>query len=316
MPSRLSRLSPFSLSTATETSSGRERMKTDDDLMSEQFRTFIDEVLRTPQRLAELRETDPVLAAQSLNRHLLRLIELQTAQIERDVSRLELDNVADARYLKVALADELLLTMPWVGREQWTAFLLESSLYRSNIAGDQVFQRIDALLADREPSRRKMARLYLLAIGMGFQGRYRHGTGHGSGANDANGVTEQEKQHDVQRAVDGRLQAYRQELFQFIFQRRADLGGRDRVLDEAPYAHTLSHLAPRKLPSLSRWLLGVLIAIAALLAISEIVWLSTTWPVRDALRGQFNQAPDRLDSLSGLGGAGSSTSSDRTAHVE
>ena len=308
-----SRLSPFSLSTVTEMSPGRERMKTDDDLMSEQFRTFIDEVLRTPQRLAELRETDPVLAAQSLNRHLLRLIELQTAQIERDVSRLELDNVADARYLKVALADELLLTIPWVGREQWTAFLLESSLFRSNIAGDQVFQRIDALLADREPSRRKMARLYLLAIGMGFQGRYRHGTGH---TRNANSVTEQEKQHDAHAAIDSRLHAYRQELFQFIFQRRADLGGRDRVLDDAPYAHTLSHLAPRKLPSLSRWLLGVLIAIAALLAVSEIVWLSTTWPVRDALRGQFNQAPDRLDSPAPLGGAGSSTSSDRTAHVE
>lgn len=301
---------------ATDNETGHDRLKTDDDLMSEQFRAFIDEVLRAPQRVFETRETDPALAAQSLNRHLLRLIELQTARIERDVSRLELDNVADARYLKVALADELLLAMPWIGRERWTEHLLESSLYRSNVAGDQVFQRIDSMLADREPSRRKMARLYLLALAMGFQGRYRH---HGAHAGRPFPASEAAHLPDPYAAprertettasvppdTDARLRAYRQELFQFVFQRRPDLGGRDRVLDESAYAHTLSHLAPRRLPSVSRWLLRVMITIAALFAISEIVWLSSTWSVRDALHSQF--APGRAPispSVPGLDGAG------------
>lgn len=303
------------LSTVTEASPARARMKNDDDLMSEQFRAFMDEVLRTPQRTSESRETDPVLAAQAVNRHLLRFIELQTAQIEHAISRLELDNVADAQYLKVALADELLLTIPWIGRDEWTAFLLESSLYRSNIAGDLIFQRIDALLADREPSRRKMARLYLLALAMGFEGRHRLGATQ-PGADIGNVVhgdssTPRPAQPDAQEGVDTRLPAYRQALFQFIFQRRPDLGGRDRVLDEATYAHTLSHHAPRKLPPMSRWLLWVMIAAAVLLALSEMVWLTTTWPVRDALRGHFshtygNAAVD----------AGASSPSGWTSHAE
>ncbi|WP_347557952.1 DotU family type IV/VI secretion system protein [Robbsia sp. KACC 23696] len=287
-------MSPFSLSSSNTDGNdlpSRDRLKSDSDLLSEQFRSFIDEVLRAPARVAEMRETDPALAAQSMNRYLLRLLELQTAQIERDVSRLELDNVGDARYLKVALADELLLSLPWLGRDHWTGHLLESALYQSNIAGDLVFQRIDALLAEREPSRRKVARLYLLAIAMGFQGRYRSSgqlsfPGAGSAMGSKNGQSDAPADGPA-TVHDPRLDAYRRELFQFVFQRRPDLGGRDRVLDESAYAYTLAHLAPRKLPALSRWLSGVLIAIVALLAISEILWLSTTWDVRSALNGQF-----------------------------
>ncbi|MCY0386969.1 DotU family type IV/VI secretion system protein [Robbsia sp. Bb-Pol-6] len=244
---------------ASQTATSRNVLKTDDELMTEQFRAFIDEVRHAPARVLDVRQTDPELAAVALNQHLQRLIELQSAQIERQTSRLEVDNVADARYLKTALADELLLTMPWPGRDRWTAHLLESAFFRTNIAGDLVFERIDVLLADREPSRRKMARLYLFALAIGFQGRFR-----GDAALE-------------------RLTAYRTELFQFVYQRRPDLGGRDRVLDDDAYAHTLSHLAQHNLPPLSRWTLGVVVAVIGLLATSEILWLSTTWPVREAL---------------------------------
>lgn len=255
------RTSPASASTAAgSTTRSKDRLKTDDDLMTEQFRAFIDEVRNAPAWILDVRETDPELAAVTLNQHLQRLIELQSAQIERETSRLEVDNVADARYLKVALADELLLTMPWPGRERWTAHLLESAFFRTNIAGDRVFERIDAVLAEREPSRRKMARLYLFALAIGFQGRFR-----------GDSVLEP-------------LAAYRTELFQFVYQRRPDLGGRDRVLDDDAYAHTLSHLTQRNLAPLSRWTMGVVVAVIGLLAISEILWLSTTWPVREALR--------------------------------
>lgn len=243
----------------SRTAASRNSLKTDDDLMTGQFRAFIDEVRNAPARIVDVRETDPELAAVALNQHLQRLIELQSAQSERETSRLEVDNIADARYLKVALADEMLLTMPWPGRDRWTAHLLESAFFGTNVAGDRIFERIDALLAEREPSRRKMARLYLFALAMGFQGRFR-----GDPALE-------------------RLTAYSTELFQFVYQRRPDLGGRDRVLDDDTYAHTLSHLAQRNLPPLSRWAMGVMVAVIGLLAVSEILWLSTTWPVREAL---------------------------------
>jgi type VI secretion system protein ImpK len=231
-----------------------------DDHITKQFRAFYDEIVKARDRTADSRETDPDLVAQGLARHLENLLELQSLESRRESTRFELENVADARYLKAALADEILLHTPWVGRERWTAHLLESSLFRSNIAGDLVFRRIEELLSGREPSRRDIARLYLFALALGFQGKYR-----GSGE-------------------EARLLGYREELFQFVYQRQADFSGRDRVVSERAYASTLSHIAPRKLPTLSRWTVLFLLGAATLLAVSELLWLWQSWPVRQVLQ--------------------------------
>jgi type VI secretion system protein ImpK len=55
------------------------------------------------------------------------------------------------------------------------------------------------------------------------------------------------------------------------------------VLADAAYANTLSHVAPRKLPTVSRWTMIFLLAAISLLAISEVLWLWQSWPVREAL---------------------------------
>ncbi|WP_158936197.1 DotU family type IV/VI secretion system protein [Burkholderia sp. S171] len=231
----------------------------EDDLVTEQFRVFLDELVKAQARFSEVPGTDSDVAAQGLSRHLLNLLEVQTLQSRRDSTRFEMENVADARYLKAVLADEILLNTPWTGRERWTAYLLESTLFRTNVAGDLVFRRIEQLLSDREPSRRHVARLYLFALAMGFQGRFR----------------------DADAAA--RLRSYREELYEFVYQRRPDLGGRDRVLAEPAYANTLSHVAPRKLPTVSRWTVIFLLSLVSLLAISEVLWLWQSWPVREAL---------------------------------
>jgi type VI secretion system protein ImpK len=231
----------------------------EDDLVTEQFRTFLDELMMAQARFSELPDADPDLAAQGLSRHLLNLLEIQTLQSRRDSTRFEMEIVADARYLKAVLADEILLNTPWAGRERWTAYLLESTLFRTNVAGDLVFRRIEQLLSERETSRRSIARLYLFSLAMGFQGRFR-------GADAAE-----------------RLRSYREELYEFVYQRRADLGGRDRVLSETAYANTLSHVAPRKLPTVSRWVMIFMLVAVSLLAISEVLWLWQSWPVREAL---------------------------------
>ena len=230
-----------------------------DDLATRQFRAFYDEVVKVRDRTVQSHETDMHVLAQAVARHLENFLELQTLESRRESTRFELENIADARYLKAALADEILLNTPWVGRECWTGYLLESALFRTNIAGEQVFRRIEELLSDREPSTKDLARLYLFTLAMGFQGKYR-------------GSDESE-----------RLRGYREELFQFVYQRQPDLQARDRVMHERAYANTLSHIAPRKLPSLSRWSVVVLLTAVSLLAVSEIVWLWQSWPVRQAL---------------------------------
>ncbi|SCU76719.1 conserved hypothetical protein [Cupriavidus necator] len=232
----------------------------EDDLATGQFRAFLDELVKMQERLSEQPDLSGEAAAQGMNRQLLNLLEVQTLQSRRDSSRFEMEDVADARYLKAVLADEILLNADWAGRAAWHGHLLESTLFRTNVAGDQVFRRIEQLLLDREPSRRNLARLYLFTLGLGFQGRFR-------GAD-----------------AEARLRSLREELYEFIYQRRPDLGGRERVLSEPAYAHTLSHIAPRKLPTLTRWTVVFLLGLATLLALSELTWLWQSWPVREALR--------------------------------
>jgi type VI secretion system protein ImpK len=236
--------------------------KADDDHLVQQFRAFFDEVSKAQARAIDMRESDPAMAAQNLSRHLENLIELQTLESRRDGSRFELESIADARYLKAALADEILLNTQWIGRDHWTEHLLEASLFRTSIAGEKVFERIEEVLSSREPSRRDIARLYLFALALGFQGKYR-----GAAADSA------------------RFAGYREELFQFVYQRPPSIGTRDRVLSERAYASTLSHIAPRKLPTLSRWTVIFLLGMLGLLAISEILWLWQSWPVRQVLQG-------------------------------
>lgn len=230
-----------------------------DDLATRQFRAFYDEIVKVRDRTAQSHETDIHVVAQVVARHLENYLELQTLESRRESTRFELENIADARYLKAALADEILLNTPWAGRECWTGYLLESTLFRTNIAGEQVFRRIEELLSEREPSTKDLARLHLFALALGFQGKYR-------GSDEAE-----------------RLRGYREELFQFVYQRQPELNARDRVIYERAYANTLSHIAPHKLPSLSRWSVVFLLTAVSLLAISEILWLWQSWPVRQVL---------------------------------
>ena len=241
--------------------------RSDDDHLVRQFRAFYDEVAKAQVRAIDMRETDPEAAAQSLERHLENLIELQTLESKREGSRFELESIADARYLKAALADEMLLNTPWIGRDKWTSYLLEAALFRTSVAGDRIFERIEEVLSTREPSRRDIARLYLFALALGFQGRFR---GQNEGA---------------------RLAGLREELFQFVYQRAPAITGRDRVLSERAYGSTLSHIAPRKLPTLSRWAVAFLLGLLGLLAVSEILWLWQSWPVRQVLQTGNLAAP-------------------------
>ncbi|MBX3654090.1 MAG: DotU family type IV/VI secretion system protein [Ramlibacter sp.] len=243
--------------------------RADDDHLVQQFRAFFDEVSKAQVRAMEAREADSDSAAQSLSRHLENLIELQTLESKREGSRFELESIADARYLKAALADEILLNTAWVGRESWTTHLLEASLFRTSVAGEKVFERIEEVLSNREPSRRDIARLYLFALALGFQGKYR-------GSSEST-----------------RFAGYREELFQFVYQRPPELSGRDRVLSDRAYASTLSHIAPRKLPTLSRWTVIFLMGVLALLAISEMLWLWQSWPVRQVLQAGQTRMTER-----------------------
>jgi type VI secretion system protein ImpK len=141
-----------------------------------------------------------------------------------------------------SLADEIFLNLPWSGRSAWQANLLEARLFQSHRAGEEIFQRIDRLLLDQDPAQRPLAELYLAALALGFQGKFR-GRAEGPQA----------------------LETYRRHLYQALERRDPIvLEGRQRLCPEA-YAGLLDQGRPRRLPLLrSTW-----IALGALL----LVWL-------------------------------------------
>lgn len=221
------------------------------------FRQFYDEieqVLRT--RADSDSETAAEAAAQHAMKHLASVIELQELQLRRHGGRSAAALAEQVRYLKAALADEILLQRDWAGRDSWGRYLLEAALFRSSVAGDKVFADIERVLSEREPGQRPLARLQLFALALGFQGRWRG-------------------QGDISH-----LQGLRAELYQFVYQRRPDSVERDRPLVPKAYAHTLSHLAPQRRRTVSRGALAGVLTLLALLAVSELLWLWPTWPLR------------------------------------
>ncbi len=230
-----------------------------DDLSSIQFRDFFQVLHRASQLIGRVSEGDALEATQTLSKDLLQLIELQTLEARRSGGSAAMEYESQARYLKAVLADEILLNSDWAGREQWRHELLEAKLFKSSHAGEQVFFQIDQLLSAREPSQRPLAKLYLYVISLGFKGQFR-------GDADLN-----------------KLASYRTDLFQFIFQRPAELSGAERRLSEIPYDNTLSHFASRRLPKISRWWINFALIFAAILVLSELVWLWQSWPVRKSL---------------------------------
>lgn len=229
------------------------------DLASVQFRDFFDVLSRSAQAVGQVGDADAKSAAEALSRQLCQLIELQTLEARRIGGKAGIEAEVQARFLKAALADEILLNTDWAGRSYWRHVLIEATLFKSSYAGERVFDDLDQLLREREASRRHIGRLYLYLLSLGFQGRYR-GT-----------------------AGQGKIAEYRRELFQFIYMRPADMQGRDRTLSEQPYTSTLSHIAARRLPRINRSGVIILLVLLVLLGLSELLWLWQSWPVRNAL---------------------------------
>lgn len=229
-------------------------------LHANQFRLFFQVLQRAAKRARRAPEIEAQAIAQGLSKELARVIELQTLESRRLGGAFILDVEAKASFLKAALADEVMLNLDWAGRAHWHHFLVEATLFGSSLAGEKVFQDIESLLSAREPSQRDVARLYLDALALGFKGRYR-GPEHGA-----------------------LLADLRRELFEFIFQRTPDFRGREAVLDLQPYEYTLSNYAPRRLPRISRWTVMYLLIVLCLLALSELLWLWASWPMRQMLQ--------------------------------
>lgn len=151
------------------------------------FRAFYNEIIRFQHQKSEFTagfatavmaddgsDGSPDAAAEGLSKRLSELLELQAAEAKWTGGEAA-QRYPDAQYAMAALADEIFSTLEWEGRSSWSKFAIEQKLYRTRAAELEVFKRIDRLLKESPDSvvARDLARVYLLVLAAGFQGKWR-----------------------------------------------------------------------------------------------------------------------------------------------
>jgi type VI secretion system protein ImpK len=230
-----------------------------ESFLATQLRDFYREVVRWKQRIA----SDPAafrpagaaveeVQAATVWQALLGILERQAIAARRSGGEYAAEVYREAQYLMAALADEVFLHLNWHGREDWQANLLEQRLFGSHNAGDVVFQRIDRILRIRDPLETELAKLYLTALGLGFQGRFR---GPGGSAH-----------------IDG----YRRQLYAFITNEDPDAPREAKPLFPEAYASTLDVGDGSRLAYLRHWVVALLLLVALWLVVADRIWRDLT----------------------------------------
>jgi type VI secretion system protein ImpK len=158
----------------------------------------------------------------------------------------------EAQYIMAAFADEVFIHMDWEGSRTWTSNLLESEFFQSHVAGQRFFDRLEALLSDRNPADKGLAVVYLTALSLGFRGKYQ-------GVNDK-----------------GRLRGYRHELFDFVFQHPSNLADPDKIAFPEAYVQNSVKGVKKKLTNPRVWVALCGFVLLSYLAVSYGVWLRLT----------------------------------------
>lgn len=192
---------------------------------------------------------------------LLTLLERQSLAARRTGGDFAVEIYRQAQYVMAALADEVFLNLEWGGRDAWQQNLLEAHLFQSHRAGEEIFERLDELLLRRDPVYLDLGRLYLYALALGFEGKYR-------GLADG----------------DFQLARYRRRLFNFITGRDPELESDTESLFPQAYASTLSRGTKPMLPYTRRWLIALAAVIAFWILAAHPVWRRLIAEMEPAIR--------------------------------
>ena len=240
-----------------------------ESFLLDQFREFYGEVIRLKQMVgsgtwvfavegASEGAPDPAKAANFVWQRLLSLLEQQEIAAVRKGGEYWTTVFEEAQYVMAVLADEIFLHLDWMGREVWNSNLLESRLFHSHGAGEIFFQKLDRLLQNRDPVYVDLAKVYLMALGLGFQGKFR-GTG------------------------DSRLDDYRRKLFSYIARRDPDLLDESRRLFPDASVYTLDEGSQSRLPDIRPWVGALIAVLLILIAIGHGIWLNSTAELRQVI---------------------------------
>ncbi|MCB9548705.1 MAG: DotU family type IV/VI secretion system protein [Myxococcales bacterium] len=165
------------------------------------------------------------------------------------------------RYVMVALADDQFLHMQlqWGGRARWLTNLLEKQVFGTQRAGAAFFDRIDELLASRDKSKEEVATAYLIALLLGFKGRFRG--------------------HEEDEVV-----AYRERLMYFVGLGQSSGMDPGKPFFPDAYAHTINKEPSEKMPDHGTYLKLLVIVIIGYLGLAHAAWYVQTDEIRRIVR--------------------------------
>lgn len=217
----------------------------------------------------QLAPTDDMRASTFVWQRLVSLFERHEAQAWRYGGTYGAEFYKEAQYVMVALADEIFLNTEWEGHRSWVSNLLESKIFRTHVAGELFFQRLDRLLVERDPVYRDLAAVYLMALSLGFRGKYR-------GRDDRS-----------------QLERYRRQLFHFVFRREPDLDSPTRQMFPEAYYHTLRDETKRRLQNPRAWIILLCAVVVAYVALTHGIWSKLTGRLFEA-NGRIQKTVDRM----------------------
>ena len=228
-----------------------------------QFREFYSEVIRLKRMVAsgawvfadrkDGEETpDYTRSANALWQRLQRLLEQQDIAAVRRGGEYWSAMYQEAQFVMAALADEIFLHLDWEGKEVWNANLLESQFFSSHSAGEIFFEKLNELLEKGGPDQTELAKVYLMALALGFQGKHR-GMGN-----------------------DRELHGYRLRLFSFISRRDPDILDAAKPLFPDAYAYTLEAGNVKPIPDARKWAVSLVLALLVWMIVGHGMWIYLT----------------------------------------
>ncbi|MGK4008196.1 DotU/TssL family secretion system protein [Sorangium sp. So ce1036] len=204
--------------------------------------------------------------APSVERVRQRLADFLSAQHEgldrklgRKLANHERQLYEEAQYVMTAMADEVLLQAEWDGRHAWAERPLEAHVFHTCNSGESIFHKLEDVLDERDPAPSALLLVYLAALALGFQGKFR-----------ALG------QHDAP-------EEYRQRLALHLQRVDPALSRALTQLCPQAHAHTAGGSPRSRLPSLRAGVLPLAAVVICLVLAAQVVWAFRVADVVEAL---------------------------------
>ena len=216
----------------------------------------------------KVEENPQMLLALQVRDRVCRILELKQIEFLKIASPSEKERYEEVRYIYAALADEIFLSEPWSGQQEFINYLIEEKVFLTSEAGEKIFDRIDEVLRSKPEQMIELAELYLQILIIGFEGQYRG------------------------RDSENKIEEYIRSLYVYINRKEPGLGNKksevngEQKIDRVHYERILSNLKPVKFFRINRPVFISLVVIVLLLIISQIIYVVMTKPLRDVLNSQ------------------------------